>query len=70
MHFCLMLLSVLASLGLTCAWEEECSWFDDSDTYYCGYIELKSVPRDIPENTVELLLYENQISSSSTGGVL
>ena len=63
-----MLLSVLASLSLSCAWEEEeCSWFDDSDTYYCGYIELTSVPTDIPENTVELLLYENQISSIPPG---
>ena len=60
-------ISVLASLVLSCAWEEECSWFDDSDTYYCGYIELKSVSRDIPENTVELLLYENQISSIPPG---
>ena len=57
-----MLLLVLASLALSCAWEEECSWFDDSDTYYCGYIELTSVPRDIPENTVELLLYVSELS--------
>ena len=63
-----MLLSVLASLSLSYAWEEEeCSWFDDSDTYYCGYIELTSVPTDIPENTVELLLYENQINSIPPG---
>ena len=59
--------TVLASLALSCSAEEECSWFDDEFTYYCGYNGLTSIPGDIPEDTVELLLYENQISSIPPG---